>query len=445
MYGKYKRREHKSEPHYLVINNVLPAVVDGSLNTLVITGLTTMPSIIGSSADGKLISLTTSSTTGVTGTVSTSGILTIDTPQELKTTSTPTFSGIAIAAPSYSTEYTDIFGDSLTNYSVNTGYNWPDFYQSFYPQAGTVTNKAVGGSTISTMLAALYAGEILGDSIIWIGYNNWMSTTYTIGFLKTLIQGVGAMAAYAIFKPPLITISSSSLRLTGTWINCSTTILSNRGLETSDSTATLEFDVNTRYVWVQLVLNGSSSTNNSISWTIDGTSAESTAVQVPNGLSGNPVPYDIFIDRGASMIGVSTVFNMTSLQSATTAKTFVIGFVTVNEIPSYRSTIVGPWQTWYARSHTLGGPEVAAAVDTGMRQVVHNYRIKGLDMRYVSPPMPMVGDLLGEAGISIHPNRYFGSVLASTFASVALAPNTTMSTSGDFTIPLVPTAAMGSL
>src|SRR5665648_340391 len=74
-------------------------------------------SLVASTANGLLVPLSITSTTGLTATLNpVTNRLTLNTSQSLNENSDVTFQSLTINAPPYSTIDTDTFGDSLTNY-----------------------------------------------------------------------------------------------------------------------------------------------------------------------------------------------------------------------------------------------------------------------------------------------------------------------------------------
>jgi hypothetical protein len=323
-----------------------------------------------------------------------------------------------------------VFGDQLS-FNPTTA-TWVMSYSSVYSsQCGTVTNYAENGGTLFSAVGKFYTATttITADAIIWLGANDFLTTSMSnLGIFRSLITCYASLAAYTIFKPPVLTLASGGYSLTGSWNDNDQGAAYGRGIYIQ-GTGTFILTVTTRYVWVHMVLDsGTASTQNYLTWTIDGSSTESTTVQVPDMSNSYQYPYDLFIDRGAANIGVSTTFTLNSMVGQISPKTRIIAFKMVDTIPTSRATIVGLWQPLFTSQHNLGGPSMVSAVDITTRQVVNSYRLKGFDMRYVLPPLPLSSDLIGEGtnGVNTYkPNTRFTPLIAQTIASVALAPVST--------------------
>lgn len=362
--------------------------------------------------------------TGATGAVGVTGSCSIYTPTTL-----------------YTNLGTNVFGDSLSVYPtlvVPTALNWPAYFNQFYGPTGTiniqtaaVTNYAVSGATIQLLLATLYSldttTQIVGDSILWIGYNNWMRVAFTSPQLRAQFTAVTSLAAYMMFRPPVLTITTPGVTFVGTWLNTVGSLAWGRGVTYSGTGGSISWSCTGRYQWVHLVNNAAAFTNVVVTYTIDGSAVQSTNIELPDQYSSSPLeeaPFDFLIDRGVAKTGTTTTFTMLSFATmggTGTPFTRVIGQVCVDMLPTSRVTVVGPWQSEFNQG-ILGGPDVASHVSLGLKQSVLGYRQRGLSMFYIEPPIALMSDFYGDGLSTIHPNDPFTAQLATAFAAVALAP-----------------------
>jgi hypothetical protein len=368
--------------------------------------------------------------------------------QPLGTADSPTFAGITITPITYtpSNNITTWICDSLCQYpeagpgntnSLNvetTGNNLPTIYKALYPGIGAVYNNAKGGSRIFDAARILFSGGAPGDFNFLIGYNDWDNVASTNGMIAGWIRSIAALASFAIFNPAILTVATtipSELSYTAEWTDVSGTLLWNRGIQNNVLPAgNITLKVTTRWVYMLFSTNGQANTQISISYSIDGVSTETTAISLPDSSSGVIYPFDIFIDRTAAKIGVTSTIVVNSIQitaqsTGTAHRTYFLGYSLVNTLPTKRATVIGPWTSKFqtGQSHDLGGPAMSATVEKMMKDVIQTYRLKGLDMRYAALPTPSETEFLG-AGIStIHPPSTFLPIMAKAIAQVALAPN----------------------
>lgn len=329
-------------------------------------------------------------------------------------------------------------GDSLSTWP-NSNNNWPQFLNLQFGSSGTnvigtVDNRAVGGSTISSMLPQVYARTGAANPIIWIGFNNWGNHQYTgigeagsssgslgISIFKNLVSSISSMAAFTMFDPPVLNMSSTGVVMTGNWANNNPAFGWDRGI--SATTGNFTQSVSTRYVYVNLILNSSTPLlyDSTFAYSIDG--VLTTGVRLPDsggGYAGNSYPYDLFFDRGTGNIGVPTDLTIYCIvASGTLSVTRVMGVSTFDVIPNKRALLVGPWQTNW-KDGRLGGSQICSAVDLLMRQKVLTWRLRGVDMRYCAPPCVDWSDFVG-ASPTIHPNERITPLLAKWFGNVLLA------------------------
>jgi hypothetical protein len=408
----------------------------------------------GTIRTGSLVAGTLSVTGGATfeDDITVNGATALFAGDTVTTGSVTVAGGLTISDALYTTVATHVFGDSL-NIRPGVGYAWTDFYETFYgsggsDQCGDLTNAAIGGRTIQTILADVYNSTVVADAIVWVGFNTWMAVSQTLAGLRGHILAVGAIGAFTMFKPERLTTATAAglgVTLGGTWGSPSGGLGWTRGVVTTDPAATFSFPVDTRYVWLQYIVGAAVSTGNSMTWTIDGDATESTEVGVADGVAAIYYPADIIIDRGAALIGTMTTFTLNAITGSASPQTFVVGFVTTNTLPATRTTIVGPWHSPGTGTHTLGGVPYVAAIDATLRSVVASYRSWGLDMRYVTPPAALTGDWLGQGTTVIHANRQYTPRLARAIGRVALAPATTHELDSDFSIPALPVNSRGIL
>ncbi len=366
----------------------------------------------------------------------------------------------------YTTPKTTVFGDSLSRrgasfMSSKEWVPWVDYYNATYrAQAGAIDNRAVEASTIATMQTTLYAlagtaDAPSGDVVMWIGLEDWMvSTAYTdatygAAYLRARIAGVLASAAFPLFDSRAVRVGGmgvwtdaadhmEGIEWTGAWTD-STAFGANGVVTTSTSATFALYAVTSRYVWVHYLQGPTACTTASISWTVGGwASPEGTLVQVPDGNTAGYMPIDVLIDRGASYSPSPVAFVFSAIQGTGTCTTLIAGVKALATLPTRRATVVGPYQPYFTGTHTVGGPYMAAAVDHGMRTGTMSRRSLGMDVRYVAPPMPMGGDMVGEGvnGVSTFvPTTAFGRRIARIIAQVALAPSVSVKSTGSNSLP----------
>ena len=332
---------------------------------------------------------------------------------------------------------TFVYGDSLGVFPT-VPLSWPTKYAGLYPNAGTVTNKCVNGLTIQTACPVInndIANSVIqsgNDAIVWLGYNNWSNQSYTDYQVRNLAQSICSFAMSLILKPTSFRLSDPNLTHSATIINTEAPaipLIGDAGIQTTvplaGNTQWVQLsNINTRYVYVQFMIN-SSSTEQQLycTWSIDGSSTESTSVQLPNEIPNLQFyPFDLLIDRGESKIGVTTELKINNfVGSPNNVTTRWMFYKCFDTIPTDRCTVVSPWNTWNTSTHALGTPQLLAGVDFVLRNTVKSYSDRGFNMRYAEIPTPLSGDMNGEGSITVHPSSNFTPVLAKAIGDVALS------------------------
>ena len=376
--------------------------------------------------------------TGATGSVTSSSSLTTNT--------------IRFTPAVYTTPSTSVFGDSL---NVNQGsdlsvLSWTTQYATNYPASGTLHNYAVDGADLESVLTQIYSlsgSQVGGDAVIYVGYNSWGNVLYTPTALKTAAQSIVALCSLWILQPAVMTMENLAtnfpeVTLTNPvgspWTDSDVGLGWGRGIKNCGGPACLDglatmtiTGVNSQYLVIHMVFNSGTAQTVYQSYSMDGSSFESTKIAMPDQTIVY-YAYDLIIDRGPNYASKSGIFVLNSLgrngnSVSTLLLTRIIGYSKFNQTtaPTRRCAVIGPWTPISDNTHTYTGAEQSVAVEYVLKGTVEAYEEMGLTgIATVRQPMALLSDFFGEdVTATCHGNTRYNKRLADVVARAALRPS----------------------